>query len=181
MTSDAHFACPVAFYFSDVNLPYDRFLFTTSQVSLTATKQLSEPGTGWVSLTTILAFKRMQKYQSTLGRDVVAKAIREHKSQFLKVSQDNTKVARISPIVPPQSDDTVERSVYVKGFPKEEDWTDKPETLQEALEEFALRFGDVNVVRMRREGGNDPKNRKSKPFKVRLHGPLVFYLQGDLG
>lgn len=97
----------------------------------------------------------------------VANALRKHKSQFLKVSEDNQKVARQSPIVPPQSEDVLARSVYIKGFPKEQDWSDKPNTLQEAIEEWCKQYGEVNVVRMRREGGNDPKA-KGKPFKVIL-------------
>lgn len=154
----------VAFYFSDVNLPYDKFLFTTSQASLTAKEQLSAPGTGWVSLTTILAFKRMQKFQG-LGLNRVADALRTYKKEFLKVSEDNTKVGRQGHIIPPQSEDILNRSVYVKGFPKEEEWAEKPGTLQEAIEAWAKQFGDINVVRMRREGGNDAKS-KNKPFKV---------------
>lgn len=119
----------------------------------------------------------MQKFQQALGRDRIAQAIREHKNQFLKVSEDNTKVGRLGPIVQPQSDDSLERSVYVKGFPSEETWT-KSGTLQEALEEFARQFGDINVVRMRREGGQGPrdaKEKQKKTFKVRcLHKkPLV--------
>ena len=151
----------IEFYLSDHNLPFDKFLFETTQGTLSSDAQLSEPGTGWIALTTLLSFKRMRPFQE-LGLAKVAAAVKEHASDLLQVNPEGTKVKRTRPIVAATPGEVLARSVYAKGFPGE----DEVEGLQEQLESFFRQFGRVNQVRMRREGGNDLKEAKNRAFKV---------------
>jgi lupus La protein len=95
----------VNFYFSDSNLPTDKFFF-----SLTACNT-----EGWVPIKTILTFKRMREFQA-LGVPAIAHAIREGAKAegddpLLAVSEDGENVRRARPLEPNST--MWDRSAYV--------------------------------------------------------------------
>jgi len=122
----------VEFYFSDNNLPFDKFLWTETQKN-----------DGWVPIKTIHSFKRMQRFQPF--EDVV-KALKSSK-ELLEVSEDGENVRRATSIEKPgpqESKSRFARTVYAKGFGEE-----KP-TSQFDIEEFFSKHGPLNQVRLRR-------------------------------
>lgn len=121
----------VEFYFSDANLPFDKFLFTLSR---------KDPD-GWVPLSVLTSFKRMRLYKDTLGMDQMVAVLRS--SEKVQINSEGDKVRRVKELVPQK--DQYDRSVYVKGFPIE------TETLQAEMEEFFGQFGEIASVRMRRD------------------------------
>eukprot|EP00456_Euglypha_rotunda_P007909 TRINITY_DN11465_c0_g1_i10.p1 TRINITY_DN11465_c0_g1~~TRINITY_DN11465_c0_g1_i10.p1 ORF type:complete len:128 (+),score=16.74 TRINITY_DN11465_c0_g1_i10:117-500(+) len=70
----------VEFYFSDSNLPKDKYL-----------RGLAQAGDGWVPIATIATFKRMR--QLTTDLNIVITALKQSK-ELLEVSTDGTKVRR---------------------------------------------------------------------------------------
>ncbi|WOO84147.1 La [Vanrija pseudolonga] len=129
----------VNFYFSDSNLPTDKFFF-----SLTACNK-----EGWVPIKTILTFKRMREFKD-LGVEGVAQALREAaeaegSDPLTAVSEDGQNVRRARHFEP----NTTQwgRSVYVKGFGEGE----SENNTQEKIEEWFAQFGKINAVRKRRE------------------------------
>jgi lupus La protein len=94
--------CPllVEFYFSDSNLPFDKFLFTQT---------LKNPE-GYVPLATVSSFKRMRDHQAAYGVPFIAQAVRE-KSNEVAVDDKGEMIRRAKRL---QKDTTAwERSVYV--------------------------------------------------------------------
>jgi len=93
----------VEFYFSDANLPRDKFLWTLTQ---------SDPKKeGWVSIKQIASFKRMQRFQPL---ESIVESLRKSK-ELLEVSEDGTSVRRKIPLVKPSSEEFEElnnRTVY---------------------------------------------------------------------
>lgn len=133
----------VEFYFSDENLPTDKFLWSQTQKN-----------DGWVPLSVICAFKRMQRFRPV---EKVAEALKGSK-ELLEVSEDGESVRRRKPLVEPkpeQKANQFQRSVYAKGFGDETDGT------QEELEKFFEQFGPVKQVRLRR---TDDKKFKGSVF-----------------
>ena len=121
----------------------------------------------WVPISTVSSFKRMREYEAD-GKEWLVEALRY--SSELEVDKEGVNVRRRSEVREPK--DSMSRSIYAvrltfmhacleltdgyqKGFGEE-----KPDT-QKALEEFFARFGNVNVVRMRRDD--------DKKWKVRMH------------
>ncbi|KAM7274944.1 hypothetical protein ACFE04_016810 [Oxalis oulophora] len=96
----------VEYYFSDSNLPRDKFLMKT----------ISESEDGLVNLALICSFMRMKKYlklddvkPDDVPEDTV-KAVAEllkRKSAFLKISDDGTKVGRATELL--KSEDVIEQ------------------------------------------------------------------------
>jgi lupus La protein len=133
----------VEFYFSDSNLPKDKFLWRTVQSNQE----------GWVSIATIASFNRMKKFRPL---SAVVDALRT--SEFLVVSEDGELVRRKNAILPPKDSEKqlrFQRSVYAKGFDEE------TETTQEDLEKWFQQYGKVNEVRLRR---NEEKAFKKSVF-----------------
>jgi len=133
----------VEFYFSDSNLPKDKFLWRTVQSNQE----------GWVSISTIASFNRMKKFRPL---SAVVDALK--KSEFLVVSENGEMIKRKNPILPPSDSDKqsrFQRSIYAKGFGEE------TSTTQEDLEKFFSQFGKVNEVRLRRD---DNKKFKESVF-----------------
>lgn len=119
----------VEFYFSDSNLPTDKYLWT----------MVSE-NKGWADLTKIATFKRMRRFQPY---SAIVEALRS--STFLDIDESGERVKRKEELKPWTAATTpVLRSVHVKGFPEE------TKTMQVDLEKFFAGFGDAKVVRMRR-------------------------------
>ncbi|KAF9092914.1 hypothetical protein BGX29_010247, partial [Mortierella sp. GBA35] len=120
----------VEFYFSDSNLPSDKFL----------SELVKKTQDGYVSIAKIASFKRMRDFKDMA---LIVEALRESKS-LLEVSADGEKVRRKIALLP--SNDYFQRSVYAKGFGEE------TPSLQMELEQFFGGLGDVKQVRLRRKG-----------------------------
>jgi lupus La protein len=131
----------VEFYFSDSNLPMDKFLL--SKVGGSA----NHP----VDLSMLHSFKRMRHFQPF---SAIVEALRT--SQTLELADNDTKVRRKVPL--PESvnesldpgviqsfeDEAMIRSIYAKGFGEE-----KPST-QFDIEAFFAPHGPTNAIRLRR-------------------------------
>jgi lupus La protein len=91
-TSDAtEILKQVEFYFSDANLPRDKFLWTLTQ---------SDPKKeGWVPIKQIASFKRMQRFQPV---EAISNALRGSK-ELLEVNEDGSAVRRKIPLIKPTS------------------------------------------------------------------------------
>lgn len=127
----------VEFYFSDFNLPYDKFLRMTA-----------EKNDGWVPITTIATFNRMKRFRPV---DKVVESLRSSKK--LEVSEDGENVRRIEPFdlegAKRAKMEQNKRTVAVMNF-AHENVTDKIE-LQDKLEEFFCKFGQINQLRLRKD------------------------------
>ncbi|KAK9492564.1 hypothetical protein V1508DRAFT_418328 [Lipomyces doorenjongii] len=124
----------VEFYFSDQNLPKDKFLWTTASAN-----------DGWVPISTIASFARMRRFQPL---DAIVSALCQSE-ELLEVSDDRAKVRRRIPLKQPAPEEKASAfmsSVYVKGFGKE------TPTSQFDIESFFEGFGfGVRQVRLRRD------------------------------
>ncbi len=131
----------VEFYFSDANLPRDRFL----------QEELKKNEEGWIALATIASFSRMKTLASSV--EEIAAALRTAtETSNVEVSEDGVCVRRKTAL--PETVDNIRTSVFVRGFPVEE-------TTLEALEVFfegVCTEGSVAAIRMRR-------NPQTKAFK----------------
>ncbi|KAK3502707.1 hypothetical protein B0T13DRAFT_534337 [Neurospora crassa] len=139
----------VEFYFSDSNLPTDKFMWeTTGGVE-------NKP----VSLKTICSFKRMQMFQPY---SAVVAALKE--SAFLDVSgEEGQETVKRKKAYTSSSDAQKARlaaSVYVKGFGEETGST------QFDIEAFFTKFGQVNLVKLRRNEENKFKGSVFVEFKT---------------
>ncbi|KAJ9297287.1 hypothetical protein DTO271G3_4580 [Paecilomyces variotii] len=131
----------VEFYFSDSNLPMDKFLL--SKVGGSANRP--------VELSLLHSFKRMRRFQPF---SAVVEALKS--SETLELVDNDTKVVRKVPL--PESvnenpdadvvkvfeDKAMDRSIYAKGFGEEE-----PST-QFDIEAFFAPYGPTNAIRLRR-------------------------------
>lgn len=148
-----------------------QFLFTQSMKD----KEDSAPmGTGWIPLSTILSFKRMQEITSQSSRSAticefaIVNALRasypsSDANGLLEISENGDQIRRKKELVPPSQTGQIDRSVYVKGFPEETEDDKKGSSrggksysfspLQKQLESWfeSLGCGRVNAVRMRRD------------------------------
>lgn len=133
----------VEFYFSDQNLPTDKFLYTTAQSN-----------DGWVPISTIACFSRMRRFQPFTA---IVDALKTS-PELLEVSEDNELVRRKIPLVAPEPQQVAnafQRSIYAKGFGEEQD------TTQFDIEAFFETFGKIKLVRLRR---TDDKKFKGSVF-----------------
>lgn len=133
----------VEFYFSDENLPNDKFLWKTSQKK-----------NGWVPISTICQFSRMRRFRPITA---VVDALRQSET-LLEVSEDGELVRRKVPLVEPKKEakqDAFSRSVYAKGFGEE------TKTSQFDIEKFFEQYGAIKQVRLRR---TDDRKFKSSVF-----------------
>ncbi|KAK9446405.1 uncharacterized protein V1518DRAFT_424050 [Limtongia smithiae] len=125
----------VEFYFSDQNLPKDKFLWTTVSAN-----------DGWVPIATIASFKRMRRFQPL---DAVVTALRLSE-ELLEVDEAGERVRRrisLKAPEPAQKKAAFLSSVYVKGFGAE------TPTSQFDIEKFFEGVEGVTVrqVRLRRD------------------------------
>lgn len=137
----------VEFYFSDNNLPFDKFLYKETKKNA-----------GWVPIKTIHSFKRMRRFEPL---DEVVNAIKESKD-LLEVSEDNELVRRRTPLKIPAAEENKSRfarTVYAKGFGKE------TPTSQFDIEKFFQQFGETNQVRLRRTDEGEFKESVFAEFK----------------
>lgn len=131
-------------------------------------------GCGWIPLSTIFSFKRMQEILSassrtaTISQLAIVNALKadypsSDKDALLEVSENGEQVRRKKELLPPGQSGQMDRSVYVKGFPEENEDENKSSSkggkgytaspLQKELENWfeSLGCGRVNAVRMRRD------------------------------
>merc|ERR1719323_3003237 len=101
---------------------------------------------GWVSMETMLKFKRLMDISS--DKDVITSALKKSKAGLMEVAEDKTKIRRNPEI--PLPENTVEckaaleaRTVYVKGFDNENT------SLDELLDYFNETNTNVVSVQMR--------------------------------
>ncbi|XP_068212382.1 la protein homolog [Palaemon carinicauda] len=125
----------VEYYFGDYNLPRDKFL-----------QEEIKKDDGWIALETMTKFKRL----ATLSTDsaVILSALKKSKNNIIEIHEDNEKIRRVPTRPLPVFNDevkeeTVKRTVYCKGFPK-----DGSVTLDELLE-FYKQYGPYETVLMR--------------------------------
>lgn len=131
----------VEFYFSDSNLPMDKFLL--SKVGGSENRP--------VPLTLIHSFKRMRRFQPF---SAIVEALRS--SETLELTDNDTCVRRKVPlpenvkdspdpnVIKIFEDKAMSRSIYAKGFGPEE-----PST-QFDIEAFFAPYGPTNSIRLRR-------------------------------
>lgn len=142
----------VEFYFSDSNLPMDKFLL----------EQVGGSKNNPVDLSIICSFKRMRRFEP---REAVVEALKN--SEIIQLVENDTKVQRKQPLpttfdngidydaLRVYEDKSLPRSVYVKGFGEE-----KPST-QFDIEAWFAQFGPTRAIRLRR---NDEKFFKRSVF-----------------
>lgn len=135
------------YYFSDTNLPYDKFL-----------KNETKADNGWVKISVLLTFKRL----ASLSTDpiIISSAVRNATNINIEVDESNEKIRRKADSTVPVADqeflnEMIERSVYCKGFPKT--------TTMDELLEFAATFGDNVISKV------TPRRLKTKEFKGSLY------------
>lgn len=135
------------FYFSDTNLPYDKFLQNETKAD-----------DGWVKISVLLTFKRLAAI--TKDPAVIASAIKDNTDGILEVDETNEKIRRKLDNAIPVADQEflnkmIDRSIYCKGFPK-------TASMDELLE-YAATLGDKTVIKV------TPRRFKTKEFKGSLY------------
>eukprot|EP00189_Rhodosorus_marinus_P011030 CAMPEP_0184740306 /NCGR_PEP_ID=MMETSP0315-20130426/3326_1 /TAXON_ID=101924 /ORGANISM="Rhodosorus marinus, Strain UTEX LB 2760" /LENGTH=411 /DNA_ID=CAMNT_0027209911 /DNA_START=97 /DNA_END=1332 /DNA_ORIENTATION=- len=118
----------VEYYFSDVNLPKDKFL----------KGKVSDDPNGYVDLSIIISFNRMDQLKVSV--EDTAKALES--SEILQLSEDRQRVKRSTPLV--ELGRFEERAVYVSGFS-----SDASPDIDDVRKVFEA-FGKVLSVKLRK-------------------------------
>lgn len=92
------------FYFSDANLPRDKFLLA----------EVGKNEDGWVRIATIASFARMKRMTENVA--LIADALAGSKS-LLEINADKTMVRRRTAV--PEPTESLLRTAYIKGFPRD--------------------------------------------------------------
>ncbi|XP_050424180.1 la protein homolog [Adelges cooleyi] len=135
------------YYFSDTNLPYDKFL-----------QNEIKTGDGWVKISVLLTFKRLASISKEPA--VIAAAVKNATNCIVEINEGNDKIRRKPDQVVPVADqeflnEMMERSIYCKGFPK-------TATMDELLN-YAASLNDFNITKV------IPRRLKTKEFKGSLY------------
>ncbi|ORX44006.1 La-domain-containing protein [Hesseltinella vesiculosa] len=144
------------FYFSDANLPFDRYLWN-----------LSKENDGWIPVSSIASFKKMQTLTKDL--DVVVAALKEGPLEFIEIN-DEKNVRRKEPV---KDYDHNAQTVYAKSFNPDRKKLDAGEVLklQDDIQEFFEKHGKVLAVRMRRFSGGPLKGKFKGSVYVEFSSP----------
>ncbi|XP_060872721.1 la protein homolog [Metopolophium dirhodum] len=144
---DSRIVKQLEFYFSDTNLPYDKFLQAKIKLN-----------DGWVPISVLLTFKMLKSI--TRDSAVIASAVKDAVGSIVEVDETGVKIRRKPKITAPVPDrqlfkDIVQRSIYCSGFPRT--------TTVDELLEFAATFGE-NVITK-----TTPMRFRSQAFKGCLY------------
>jgi len=120
----------IEFYFSDSNFRKDKFLKGKAAAD--------EAKEGYVPLSVLLTFNKLKTLTTDL--DVVAKALKS--SDSVTLSADAQKVKRSAEL--PENDDSAERTLYVKGYPIDDD-----EVTIDSVKERWSTYGKILMVKLR--------------------------------
>ena len=138
----------IEYYFGDFNLPRDKFL-----------SEETKADSGWVSMDTMLKFKRLLELSNDAA--AIVTALKKSKAGLMEVAEDNSKIRRNPEI--PLPENTVEskalleaRTVYVKGFDQEST------TLDELLDFFNDTNTNVVSIQMRNYSVGKGKDKEWK-------------------
>ncbi|KAI8378659.1 hypothetical protein EDC96DRAFT_454921 [Choanephora cucurbitarum] len=138
-TNEQKICKQVEFYFSDSNLPYDKFLWTLRANAVE----------GWIPIETIAGFKKMKMI--TEDFDAVVKALKEHESEIYEIDAEGKNIRRKSEVV---QQDHVSRSIYVSGLPLVDVDAQDPVAelfkLQDKVEDLFGEHGKVLCVRLKK-------------------------------
>jgi len=129
------------YYFGDRNLRQDRFLLR--EVTL---------DNGWVSLNTMLNFKRLASICSEKAK--IAKAVEDSNSELIVINEDKNKIRRNpSKPLPKLTDEyrlaSNNKTVYVKGLPLDLN--------MDRAEEFFALHGKMCYIKLRKDNANQFK------------------------
>jgi lupus La protein len=180
----------VEFYFSDANLPFDKFMFLQTSPHLDSVKapnlsaeakQKAEeygPGCSPVLLQTVASFKRMRAYSSKFPTSKLARIIQTSTTTPKLVDVETQEldgkptyyIRRILKLEETNRAGVSDRSVYVKGFLSDEDLAKgEPADIQVQLEQWARKWGPIDALRMRRDdkakGAHQENVKARKPWK----------------
>ncbi|KAI1208056.1 uncharacterized protein F4807DRAFT_433017 [Annulohypoxylon truncatum] len=133
----------VEFYFSDSNLPNDKFLWKKTDGSN------NKP----VPLSLICSFARMRRFKPY---SAVVEALKTSSRLVLEGPEGEETIRRKEPCEPSDemSRKIEDRTTYIKGFGEES------KSAQFDIENFVSQFGEINAVRLRRD-----EEAKDKVFK----------------
>ncbi|KAI9277386.1 hypothetical protein BY458DRAFT_532583 [Sporodiniella umbellata] len=130
----------VNFYFSDSNLPYDKFLWTLH----------SQAKDNWVPLSVIANFKRMRMVSDDI--DIILNALKEQESAVYEISEDGKNIRRKGEVV--EQNHTI-RSIHAKGFPLVDADAENPEEklfeLQDKVDDFFNEKSKVLATRLKKD------------------------------
>ncbi|KAG7532493.1 Winged helix DNA-binding domain superfamily [Arabidopsis thaliana x Arabidopsis arenosa] len=138
----------VEYYFSDENLPTDKFLLN----AMTRNKK------GFVPISTIATFHKMKKL--TRDHALIVSALKE--SSFLVVSSDEKKVKRLSPL--PEVRDPKIFTVLVENLPEDHSDENIREIFGKAGSIKSVSICDPNAAEEPEKGA-----KKEKFIRTRLH------------
>ncbi|OBZ82684.1 La [Choanephora cucurbitarum] len=159
-TNEQKICKQVEFYFSDSNLPYDKFLWTLRANAVE----------GWIPIETIASFKKMKMI--TEDFDTVVKALKEHESEIYEIDAEGKNIRRKSEVV---QQDHVSRSIYVSGLPLVDVDAQDPVAelfkLQDKVEDLFGEHGKVLCVRFKKHDER-PKKFKGSAY-IEFESPEV--------
>lgn len=118
----------IEFYFSDSNLPKDRFL----------RGEAAKHPEGFVAISTLATFSRVSRFNASIPQ--IAEVL--NSSESLAVSDDKTMVKRVAPL--PLEDVTLARSLFVKGGMPSDATID-------SLTALFSKYGEVASIRLRKD------------------------------
>ena len=121
----------VEFYFSDSNLPIDKFMWNKTGGSE------NKP----IPVKLVSTFSRMRRFRPY---ETIVTALRESNALVVAGEKGEETIKRKMPYATEKRDNVSARSIYAKGF------GDETPTTQFELEAFFTQFGPVNSVRLRR-------------------------------
>ncbi|KAI9355164.1 hypothetical protein BD770DRAFT_444693 [Pilaira anomala] len=150
----------VEFYFSDSNLPYDKFLWSLRD----------NTPEGWIPIETIAGFKKMKMITEDL--DTVVKALKEVESDIYELDAEAKNIRRKSEVV---QQNHMERSIYIKGLPLVDVDAKDPVAelfnLQDKIDDLFSQHGKVLCVRFKKTDDR-PKKFKGSGY-IEFESPEV--------
>lgn len=136
----------IEYYFGDINLPRDKFM-----------QEKIKEDEGWVSLDTLLTFKRL----ANLSKDpeTIVAAVEKSENKLVEISEDRKKLRRNPEKALPEFNEErkkelAARTAYAKGFPIDE--------VLDNITEFVQPYGPVESVQMRSYVHEPTKEHKFK-------------------